>query len=81
MLVLSAGPGTLGVAPSFVVTREVAPGDLPADSTTRLEAFVEGQAEQMRDTLPAPLEVQGRRADYDMAEPVFRAMLNTFRLT
>ncbi len=125
MLVLSAGPGTLGVAPSFVVTREITPGDLPADPATRLETFADQQAEQIRDTLPAPVDVQRRRADipgsapelrldwisngilirqwftyanapdssvmiatgtaaradYDMAEPVFRAMLNTFRLT
>ena len=121
MLVLSADPGTLGIAPSFVVTREITPGD----RTERLEVFADRQAEQMRDTLPAPVEVQRRRtdipgsapelrldwisngipirqwityanapdgsvmiatgtaasADYDMAEPVFRAMLNTFRLT
>jgi hypothetical protein len=125
MLVLSADPGTLGIAPSFVVTREITPGDLPADRTERLEIFADRQAEQMRDTLPAPVEVQRRRADipgsapelrldwisngipirqwvtyanapdgsvmiatgtaargdYDTAEPVFRAMLNTFRLT
>lgn len=125
MLILSAGPGTLGVAPSFVVTREVAPDDLPADRFERLEAFADQQAEQMRDTLPAPVEVQRRRADipgsapelrldwisngipirqwityanapdgsvmiatgtagradYDTVEPVFRAMLQTFRLT
>ena len=124
MLVLSAGPGTLGIAPSFVVTREITPGDLPVDRTERLEVFADRQAEQMRDTLLAPVEVQRRRADipgsapelrldwisngipirqwityanapdgsvmiatgtaaradYEMAEPVFRAMLNTFRL-
>lgn len=125
MLVLSADPGTLGIAPSFVVTRESTPGDLPSDRTERLEVFADRQAEQMRDTLPAPVEVQRRRADipgsapelrldwisngipirqwityanapdgsvmiatgtaaradYDLAEPVFRAMLDTFRLT
>lgn len=124
MLVLSADPGTLGVAPSFVITGESAPGDLPEDRVERLEVFAERQAEQMRDMLPAPVEVQRRRADipgsapelrldwisngipirqwityanapdggvmiatgtaaradYDMAEPIFRAMLQTFRL-
>jgi hypothetical protein len=125
MLVLSAGPGTLGVAPSFVVTREIAPGDLPSDPTARLEVFADRQTEQFRDTLPAPVEIVRRqidvprsppelsldwisdgipirqwityanapdgsviiatgtaaRANYDMAEPVFRSILRSFRLT
>jgi hypothetical protein len=125
MLVLSAAPGTLGIAPSFVVTREVAPDDLPADRAERLAVFADRQADQMRDTLPAPVEVERRlvdspgaapelrldwvsngvpirqwityanapddgimiangtaaRDDYAQAEPVFRAMLGTFRLT
>ena len=125
MLVLSAVPGTLGIAPSFVVTREVASDDLPADRAERLEVFADRQAGQMRDTLPAPVEVERRpadipgvapefrldwvsngvpirqwityanapddgimiatgtaaRDDYANAEPVFRAMLNSFRLT
>ncbi|WP_375242768.1 DcrB-related protein [Sphingomonas parapaucimobilis] len=125
MLVLSAGPGTLGVAPSFVVTREIAPSGLPTDRTERLDVFADRQAEQIRDTLPAPVELQRHRADipgsalelrldwisngipirqwitdanapdgsvmiatgtavradYDMVEPVFRAMLQTFHLT
>ncbi|KQN02216.1 hypothetical protein ASE82_13340 [Sphingomonas sp. Leaf230] len=51
MLVLLADPGTLGIAPSFVVTHEITPSDLPADRTKRLEAFADRQAEQMRDTL------------------------------
>ncbi|OMJ32517.1 hypothetical protein BSZ14_08030 [Sphingomonas sp. Sph1(2015)] len=72
MLVLSAGPGTLGVAPSFVVTREVAPSGLPTDRTERLDVFADRQAEQIRDTLPAPVELQRRRADIPGSAPELR---------
>lgn len=59
MLVLSAAPVCSASPPSFVVTREITPGDLSTDRTERLEVFADRQAEQMRDTLPG-LDIERR---------------------
>ena len=74
MLVLSAGPGTLGVAPSFVVTGEVATGDLPADLETRLEAFADRQAGQMRTRSPL-------RSRFNDGGPIVPVQLPNFAST
>lgn len=72
MLVLSAATGTPGVSASFVVTRETDLGDLPPDPRIRLEVFADRQAEQLRDTLPAPVTVERRHAEAAGSSPEIR---------
>ena len=63
MLILSAEkPGSTGVTPNLVITREPASDELPADPVERLEEFVERQLDAMRLSLSGLTEVARRNA-------------------
>ncbi len=70
MLILRAdAPGSSGVIPNLVVTRDRLPGDLPDDPTERMTHLIDRQVAEMRPKLAGFAEVL-RWISGDTAPPV-----------